>query len=126
MANYSLDYCSVGVGHKPPFRRRIKYNGAYVKRADVASITYSVYRVVGRQCGAALVGHADVSLNVADVISDVLQTWDTDSTGYNAEIVLQSGASPFAAWGSVYLVAVTYTMQDGAIVGYGTAVRTPM
>jgi hypothetical protein len=125
MANFSLDHCSVGVGHKPPFRRRIKYNGKYVTRADVASISYSVYRCVARGCGTPLTGHANVALAVADVVSDELQAWDEDSTGYNAEVKL-IGASPFTAWGSVYLVAVTYTMQDGAIVGYGTAVRTPM
>lgn len=124
--SYSVHSDLVAMGAKPPLRRRVTYNGNPVVQALVSAASYSVYRRLA--CGAwdAMDGHTDIELDATAVISDEMQGWDVDETGYNIEVSLSSDlASPFDAWGSVYLVAVTLELVDGVVDGFGWLLRTP-
>jgi hypothetical protein len=107
-------------------RRRVTYNGNPLVQASVSAASYTVYQRTADGSWDAITAHADVELNVSDVISDEYQAWEVDSTGFNIEILLSSDlASPFDAWGSVYLVAVTLELVDGVVDGFGWLLRTP-
>jgi hypothetical protein len=122
---YSIHHGVAGVGSKPPLRRRVTYNGSNLVQAVVSSASYTVYARRGNDW-EAVDDHTAVALAVADTVSDELQEWDTDTTGYNVQVVLSAAlASPFAAWGSEYLVAVTLVLSDGVVDGFAWLVRTP-
>ena len=76
-----------------------------IVRADIASATYSVFLLDGDDpdSRAAVTGQADVSLTVANVIFDTLQTddlWTVDQTGYNFRHVMDvAAAEAFAGAG---------------------------
>ncbi len=116
----------VALGAKPPLRCRVAYDGGYVTQDMVSAASYTVYTRQRDGSWLAIDGHTDVVLDVTAVISDELQGWDVDETGYNVEILLCSDlASPFSQWDAVYLVAVTLELSDGVVDGFGWLLRTP-
>jgi len=96
--------------------------GQAIAQADIASAEYSVYLLDDQDADArtAVTGHAGVSLNVADVIFNSLQTdalWTVDTTGYNFRHVLDVSANAaFAAAGRRYLVEFTLTPASGQVI----------
>ncbi len=93
-----------------------------IVRADIASATYSVFLLAGDDPDSrtAVTGHADVSLTVADVIFDTLQTddlWTVDQTGYNFRHVLDvSAEEAFAVAGRTYLIEYRLTPVAGQVI----------
>lgn len=86
-------------------------DGAAAQQADVTSIAYSVFDLYD----ASTVASA-VSLTVADVVFDTLQTggpWTLDSTGYNFKATL--AGSRFPTGGRTYRVEFKFTMADTTI-----------
>ncbi len=102
--------------------RVVGNDGLPIVRADLASIKYSVYLLDDQDANARTVvtGHDDVSLTVADVIFDTLQTdalWTVDATGYNFRHVLDVSANPaFAMAGRRYLVEFELTPTAGQVI----------
>ncbi|MGD0897989.1 MAG: hypothetical protein ABR915_09130 [Thermoguttaceae bacterium] len=105
--------------------RVLGYDGAPVRRADVAAAVYSIYFLDEQDVDARtpVSGHQDVSLAVADVVSDQLRTgapWDSaaDPEGYNfchTPNVLRHHAFPAA--GLAYLVEYCLTPSVAAAAG---------
>ena len=81
-----------------------------ITTADVNSIQYSIYLLDDQNPDdrTAVEGHADVTLTIADVVFDSLQTdsiWTADATGYNFRHTPDISANQaFAVAGRRYLV----------------------
>ena len=78
------------------------YDGTLVTQGAVSTAVYTLYDLGygGGGVPAAMTGHTAVSLTIADVIHDTLQTdgrWEEeDDDGYNVEILLDASANaPF-------------------------------
>ena len=90
-----------------------------IVRADVSTITYSIYQLDENDpdARAAVTGHEDASVTVNSVVFDTLQTddrWTADSTGYNFRHTIPiSTYEAFAAAGVHYLVEYTVTPATG-------------
>jgi hypothetical protein len=85
--------------------------GEYLAAADVTSITAAVYDAAGAQDQDPI---ATPTLDVADCISDTLQTdarWTVDATGYNFEAGLSGDCFPQGD--RVYQVEFTITPSEG-------------
>ncbi len=102
--------------------RVVGSNGAAVTRTDIASARYSVYLLDdqdadGRQ---AVAGHDNVSLTVANVIFNGLQTdalWTVDSIGYNFRHVVDVSANQaFTVAGRRFLVEFELTPGAGQVI----------
>jgi len=93
-----------------------------IVQADIASATYSVFLLDGDDPNGrtAVTGQTDVSLTVADIIFDTLQTddlWTVDDTGYNFRHVLDvSAAEAFAVAGRACLVEYRLTPVAGQVI----------
>jgi hypothetical protein len=95
---------------------------ANVRRADIASLTYSVYLLDDDDADArnAVTGHAAAALTPADVLFDVLQTdalWTADDAGYNFRHLLDVSAhAAFPTAGRRYLVEYRLTPAAGQVI----------
>ena len=102
--------------------RVIGSDGAAIVRADVASAQYTVYLLDDQDPDSrtAITGHTNVSLTLADVIFNSLQTdapWTVDSTGYNFRHVLDVSANQaFTVAGRRVLVEFELTPDSGQVI----------
>lgn len=102
--------------------RIVGAGGANIIRADIGSIQYSVYLLDDQDADdrTPVTGHTDVSLTVADVVFNSLQTdvlWTADSIGYNFRHVLDvSSDAAFAIAGRRYLVEYRLTPAVGQVI----------
>lgn len=102
--------------------RIVGVDAVNIIRADIASIQYSIYLLDDRDADArtSVAGHTDVSLTVADVVFDSLQTdalWTVDTTGYNFRHVPDvSTDAAFAIAGRRYLVEYRLTPVVGQVI----------
>jgi len=107
-------------GSSTNMARIIGISGSVVTRADIATITYSLYSY-NKYSGARTVvtNHDTVSLTVHDVIYDALQKdalWTVDTTGYNFRHELDvSINTAFAATGN-YLLEYRLQPVSGQII----------
>ncbi len=102
--------------------RIVGADGANIVRADIDSIAYSIHLLDDQDADSrtAVTGHTDVSLTVANVVFDSLQTdslWTADSLGYNFLHVLDVSANDaFAIAGRRYLVEYRFTPTVGQVI----------
>jgi len=102
--------------------RIVGADAANLVQANIGSIQYSIYLLDDQDADArtAVAGHTDVSLTVADVVFDSLQTdalWTVDTTGYNFQHVPDVSTNPaFAIAGRRYLVEYRLTPVVGQII----------
>ena len=99
--------------------RIVDINGALVKQSDVDSISYSVYLLnEGKpECRRSIRGHANVALNVADVLFNQLHKnphWMEDDKGFNFCWTLLGSRipSPFELAGRHYLVEIRLVAKN--------------
>jgi hypothetical protein len=131
-AGYSLADTSGGVGptaniadddiHTTVFKNgtarlcaRVYKDGADIHRADVASIVYSVFLLDDQNPDARAVidGHNAVSLAVAGVLFDTLQS-DSQASNYNFKHIIPISVHPaFTIAGRNYLVEYTFMPTVG-------------
>lgn len=102
--------------------RIVGQEGENVVRADIAAIQYTVFLLDDQNPDSrtAATNHTDVTLAVASVIFDTLQTdpmWTIDETGYNFRHTLDVSAhQAFAIAGRRYLVEYQLTPTAGQII----------
>ena len=102
--------------------RVVGSDGQPIVQADVTSAKYTVYLLDDQDADdrTPVTGHADVSLTVADVIFDSLQTdalWTVDEVGYNFRHVLDVSANQaFTIAGRRFLVVFELTPADGQVI----------
>ncbi len=97
---------------------RVLKDGADIRQADAASIVYSVYLLDNDDPDARTLveGRDAVSVEVAEVIFDTLQS-DLEASNYNFKHVVPVGATPaFAVAGRNYLVEYAITPVAGEII----------
>ena len=93
-----------------------------ITQADVASATYSIYLLDDDDADSRTVvtGHSGVSLGVAALIFNSLQTddlWTVDAVGYNLRHELDVSANQaFAVAGRRYLVEFQLTPGSGQVI----------
>jgi hypothetical protein len=93
-----------------------------VTQADLASARYTAYLLdeSDPDAGAAVAGHAGVSVDVASLIYDELQNdalWDVDDSGYNFKHVLDvSTDQVFTIAGRLYRVVFELTPTSGQVI----------
>ena len=93
--------------------------GANVQQAGIAAIEYSIYELDPCRPDSlvAVAGHSGVSLSVAGVIFNALQTgglWTVDSVGYNFRHEIDVGSSEaFPKAGAEYQVRYKLTPTTG-------------
>jgi len=99
--------------------RIVEDDATRIVQADVSTIVYSVYLLDSSDPDTQTVqtGHDGVSLTVANVIFDTLQTddrWTEDSTGYNFRHTVDvSSNAAFGTAGRTYRVEYTLTPDSG-------------
>lgn len=100
-------------------------SAAVVTQATIASAKYTAYLLAADPTAApdtadAITGHTDVTVAVASLIYDTLQTdavWTKDGTGYNLKHVLDVGTTQlFTIAGRWYLVEFMLTPTSGQII----------
>ena len=102
--------------------RVVGADGTPVQRADIASAEYGVYLLEqdDPDAASAVAGHEGVSIDVASLIYDALQTdavWDVDETGYNFKHVLDVSANQaFAVAGRDYRIVFELTPAAGQTI----------
>ena len=123
MANATEVYATVFKnGSATMLARVVGADAQPIVQADIASATYSVFLLDGDDPDSrtAVTGQTDVSLTVADIIFDTLQTddlWTVDDIGYNFRHVLDvSAEEAFAVAGRMYLVEYRLTPVVGQII----------
>ena len=90
--------------------RIVGQDGANVLPSDIATVRYTVYLLDDQDADSrtAVAGHTNVSLGIADVLFNALQTdpiWTVDAIGYNFRHVLDVSAHPtFTIAGRRYLI----------------------
>ncbi len=102
--------------------RIVGQDGDNILQSDVNTIVYTVYLLDDQDPNTRtpVTGHTDVSLTVADIIFNTLQTdaiWTVDATGYNFRHVLDVSSNPaFAIAGRRYLVEYQLTPAVGQMI----------
>ena len=102
--------------------RIVGQSGGNVLPADINTVKYTVYLLDDQNSDSrtAVAGHTNVTLPVADVLFNTLQTdaiWTVDTTGYNFRHVLDVSANPaFAVAGRRYLVEYQLTPAVGQMI----------
>jgi hypothetical protein len=102
--------------------RLIGNGGANILPGDISAIQYTVYLLDDQNADgrAAVTGHANVSVSVADVVFGELKTdpqWTVDAVGYNFRHALDVSAhSAFPIAGRRYLVEYQLTPIEGQVI----------
>ncbi len=102
--------------------RIVGAGGANVIQADINTIKYSVYLLDDQNPDnrTAVTEHTNVTLAVADVVFNSLQTdamWTVDTTGYNFRHVLDVSAhQAFGVAGRRYLIEYQLTPAIGQMI----------
>ena len=102
--------------------RIVGAGGANILQADLNTIKYTVYLLDDQNPDSrtAVSEHADVTLAVADVVFNTLQTdamWTVDATGYNFRHVLDVSAhQAFTVAGRRYLIEYQLTPAVGQMI----------
>lgn len=102
--------------------RILGWAGTAIVQADVTAAEYTIYELDDDDVDSrdAVTGHEAVSLTVATVIYNALQTavvWDVDATGYNFRHQIDvSLGSPFPTAGKTYLIEYTLTTSTQPIL----------
>ena len=103
--------------------RIVGQSGINVVQADIGAIRYSVYLLDDHDADSRtpVAGHTDVSLTVADVVFDTLQTRPrsgrSTTIGYNFRHVLDVSAQPaFAVADRRYLIEYQLTPASGQVI----------
>ena len=102
--------------------RVVGSDGQAVTQADIASAKYAVYLLDDQDADGrtSVDGHTDVSLTVADVVFDSLQTdalWTVDELGYNFRHTLDvSAKQAFATAGRRFLVQYELVPNSGQAI----------
>jgi len=129
MSSISFDGLAAAEGTVILMHRLSDAEGNAITQADVATVTYTVSEIDQAGNLEPVTGHEDVSLTVADVIFDQLQTgppWDQDAIGYNFRHTIDiSEADAFPYWGRRYLVVYTVELVSGPPIVWRWIVRTP-
>lgn len=132
---YSIDGASGGVGPTAAeatqdiyatafkngtviLRARVYKDGADITRANIATIAYSIYLLDGGDPDTRTVvtGHDDVSLTVANVIFDTLQS-DSEASNYNFKHAIPISVNPaFTVAGRNYQAEYVITPTSGEII----------
>jgi hypothetical protein len=106
-------YATVFQGGTLRFLAHVLLNGADIHQADIATLTYSVFRLRCNGDRAAVDGFAALPLAPADVVFDTLQT-DAEASAYNfCHVVPINGNAPFDQAGDVYLVEYSIVPVSG-------------
>ena len=99
--------------------KRLKiWDGTDAQQADITSITYSIFALDedNEDTRGTVTGHEDVSIVVADVIYNTIQS-DEAATNYNfAHIPLISSNAAFGDTGTIYLVEYKLTPVVGELI----------
>jgi hypothetical protein len=102
--------------------RLVGAEGTAVRRADIDTITYTVYLLDDTDADSRtpVTGHTAVALPVAEILFDAIQLdpiWTVDTTGYNFRHVLDVSAHPaFTIAGRRYLVEHRLTPAVGQVI----------
>jgi len=102
--------------------RVVGSDGQAIVQADISSAKYSVYLLDDQDADGRtpVSGHADVALEVADLVFNSLQTdalWTVDAVGYNLRHVLDiSENQAFTVAGRRYLVEFELTPGSGQVI----------
>ena len=102
--------------------RIVGQDGANILQADVYTIKYTAYLLDDQDSDSRtpVDGHTDMSLTVANIIFDTLQTdatWTVDEYGYNFRHLLDvSVDQAFAVAGRRYLIEYQLTPVAGQMV----------
>ena len=102
--------------------RIVGLGGGNILPADINAVKYTVFLLDDQNADSrtAVAGHNDVTLPVAGVIFNALQTdavWTVDTIGYNFRHVLDVSVSPaFAVAGRRYLVEYRLTPAVGQMI----------
>ena len=101
--------------------RVVDWANALLVQSAVSTITYTITD----PSGSPVTGHNNVSLTIADVIFDTLQTspaglWTADSTGFNFAHTIDISSNPaFAVTGThVLQYVITPTSAQPVLVRY--------
>jgi len=103
--------------------------GTVITQSSTSSIRYSVYELDADDPDSfvVVVGHDNVTLDVAEVIFDALQNdeaWTIDTTGYNFRHELDvSQNEAFSQAGRLYQVRYELTPGDGQKIVFRFKVR---
>lgn len=99
--------------------RVVDVNGNEITQSAISAIAYSIYELDPCEPDSETVvpGHDDVSLTVADVVFNTLQTgglWTVDATGYNFRHEIDVGTNDaFPNAGASYQVRYEFTPTSG-------------
>ena len=93
----------------------VLWNGICARIADVATVTYSVFRLGEDRQRRAVSGHTAISVEPAQCLFDSLQS-DALASGYNFMHVLDVSSHPAFAAAGEYLVEFQLTPAFGQII----------
>lgn len=102
--------------------RVLKADGTLVRQTDLTEVKYSIYVLDDEDPDqqTAIAGHTQVTIAIADVIYDTLQTepiWTRDAIGYNFKHVVDvSSQQAFSVAGRAYRVRYELTPVTGQII----------
>ena len=102
--------------------RIVGAGGQNIHQADLGAVKYTVYLLDDQNPDnrTAVAEHTNVTLTVAEVIFDTLQTdsiWTVDATGYNFRHLLDVSVHPaFTVAGRRYLVEYQLTPVVGQVI----------
>lgn len=121
-------YYAIHAGDTRALYARIKaWSGSDITQAGITSITYTIYEVNPDDADdhtAVVDGHEAVSLTVANVIFDTVQT-DGAASNYNFRHIPEIDVHPaFEKAGTVYAVDYTITPTTGQKIGVHFRVKT--
>jgi hypothetical protein len=96
--------------------------GVAITQASISTVTYTVYLLDDQDpdVRTAVANHSAVSLTVANVIYDTLQTdavWTKDATGYNfRHTIVVATNNAFGTVGRNFLVEYKLTPVSGQVI----------
>lgn len=93
-----------------------KLDGNLLQQANLTGITYTITDLL---TSLVITGHSAISLTIADVVFDTLQTgdprWDVDETGFSfAHELSNADNQPFPNGGRSYELRYTFSLVGGS------------